>query len=112
MTAADIDATLELARTVAKMNADQEPGEGHIATDLARALISLHSSALAMRRVVEAAERFSPKLNALRRQFPPCDSWFAAATCTAKVEVTRDEWDRMEALRGAIDALLATKEPT
>ncbi len=59
--------------------------------------------------VVEAAEKFLPKLSELRRQFPPCDSWFARATCTASVEFDRDEWDRMEALRLAISNLHALR---
>ena len=60
-----------------------------------------------MRAVVKAAQAFKPKLDGLRRQFPPCDSWLAAATCTAKVEFDRAEWDRLEVLRVAIEQLAA-----
>jgi len=48
------DEAVQLARDVVRLNGEQSPGEGHVATDLARALLAAHEEMERMAKVVEA----------------------------------------------------------
>jgi len=45
------DEAVQLARDVVRLNGEQPPGEGHVATDLARALLSAHEELERMAKV-------------------------------------------------------------
>ena len=84
------DEAVQLARDVVRLNGEQSPGEGHVATDLARALLAAHEELERMAKVVEAAKEWSRL-------------WATPHRAVNRMAAT-------EALHGAVAALAASGE--